>query len=160
VPSARLAPPRSRRRRRHLHRPPAGCSLGERIMKKYTKPTLSLNALGPLGSVPPSPFEAQGYAVLGKNPSSRVPGIRFERSSNRMSGIFPAECEARTSPTSTVKTPDIRTARALFGFRGRVRMGWRIELPCLEASLVLSPQGGKGERTESTSPAAKSGRSQ
>jgi hypothetical protein len=32
-----------------------------------------------------------------KNPSSRVPGIRFERSSIRMSGIFAAQFMARFS---------------------------------------------------------------
>jgi hypothetical protein len=71
----------------------------------------------------------QGDSVLGKNPTSRSPGIRFERRSIRMSGIFTAECEARFSPRKLVKTPDIRTAPALIGFRGRVRRGQRIELP-------------------------------
>jgi hypothetical protein len=50
-----------------------------------------------------------------------------------MSGIFTTACEARFCPTAKVKTPDIRTARALIGFRGRVRRGPIIVLPPLRA---------------------------
>ena len=70
-----------------------------------------------------------GISVSSTNPSSRVPGIRFERSSIRMSGIFAAECYARFSPAARVMTPDIGTARALIRFRGRVERGRRIEWP-------------------------------
>jgi hypothetical protein len=74
--------------------------------------------------------------VLAKTVFSRVPGIRFERRSIRMSGIFPAAYEARFSPTAAGQDPGIPTAQAREAESGdawrELRMAWAL---CLGPTL-------------------------
>jgi hypothetical protein len=66
-----------------------------------------------------------------------------------MSGILPINVRQDSAPFIEVKTPDIRTAQALIGFRGRVKIGRRIELPavCNVSKPLPPPRPGRG-RTE------------
>jgi hypothetical protein len=60
-----------------------------------------------------------------------------------VSGIYTAECEVRVSPTIKAKTPDIRTALALIGFRGRAAVRsvilHNIEICCTKQLQVEQP---------------------